>query len=398
MNPSSPGWIDKFFAEQKTTKIKVAKNERDFYTRTRATGFTFGHIIGIDASNPISLENRLPEEVSKIGMLNTLYAMYCFIKNDLDQNNFISEANHFYSIISIKGNNPLEKLLSTNSVSTNLEKIIHDRVQTNDDLFTKQFSHVITNALLFIDILAFKKYLEMGIQIEEYCNKLEESIMNIVSVALQSKIDISENDDLIINLFESSLRNTKLSKIKSISINDIDLDYLCDDIEKYYILDLAGISLWSDEKLENDEHYFLVKLAQRLNISEKIIAESNVFIYNFITKYKNQIPYLNPSNSIKTFYNHTSNNVGILINRNKKRFIKELLESKELLQLIAKSTHKELDSDEKKKVKNQLLDICKTVPSLSIFLLPGGSLLLPILIKFIPQILPSAFNENLDDN
>jgi hypothetical protein len=28
-------------------------------------------------------------------------------------------------------------------------------------------------------------------------------------------------------------------------------------------------------------------------------------------------------------------------------------------------------------------------------LLPGGSLL-PILIKFIPKLLPSAFNENLD--
>jgi len=29
--------------------------------------------------------------------------------------------------------------------------------------------------------------------------------------------------------------------------------------------------------------------------------------------------------------------------------------------------------------------------------LPGGSLLLPILIKFIPTLLPSAFNENLND-
>ena len=54
--------------------------------------------------------------------------------------------------------------------------------------------------------------------------------------------------------------------------------------------------------------------------------------------------------------------------------------------------------DEKKKVKKQLLDICKTVPSLTIFLLPGGALLLPILIKFIPKMLPSAFNENSDED
>jgi hypothetical protein len=76
---------------------------------------------------------------------------------------------------------------------------------------------------------------------------------------------------------------------------------------------------------------------------------------------------------------------------------KEIKESGELMQLLAQSTSKDLTKEEKKKVKKQLLDICKTIPSLTIFLLPGGSLLLPILIKFIPQLLPSAFNENLED-
>ena len=84
----------------------------------------------------------------------------------------------------------------------------------------------------------------------------------------------------------------------------------------------------------------------------------------------------------------------VLIGRNKNRLAKELSQSKELMHLLAKSTRKELDKEEKKKIKIQLLDICKSVPSLTIFLLPGGALLLPILIKFIPQLLPSSFNEN----
>ena len=65
--------------------------------------------------------------------------------------------------------------------------------------------------------------------------------------------------------------------------------------------------------------------------------------------------------------------------------------------LLTQSTTRELNVSEKKKVKKQLLDICKTIPSLTIFLLPGGSLLLPILIKYIPQLLPSSFNENLEE-
>ena len=58
----------------------------------------------------------------------------------------------------------------------------------------------------------------------------------------------------------------------------------------------------------------------------------------------------------------------------------------------------DLDDSKNKKIKKQLLDICKSIPSLTIFLLPGGSLLLPILIKFIPTLLPSSFNENLDND
>ena len=68
------------------------------------------------------------------------------------------------------------------------------------------------------------------------------------------------------------------------------------------------------------------------------------------------------------------------------------------MKLLSQSTYRELTKDEKIKVKEQLLDICKTIPSLTIFLIPGGSLLLPILIKYIPSLLPSAFNENKIDS
>ena len=41
-----------------------------------------------------------------------------------------------------------------------------------------------------------------------------------------------------------------------------------------------------------------------------------------------------------------------------------------------------------------LADIFKSIPSLAIFILPGGAVLLPIFIKLIPKLLPSAFDEN----
>ena len=392
INPSAPGWIEKFFIEQKT-EHPIIVSEEDFYLRTRATGFIFGHIISFDTVKPIPITERLPEEISKIGMLNTLYEIYCLTKNDTDANHFIAEAVAFYNLLTPKGFNPLQKMLPSSSDLSKLEKIIHDRVQTNEDMFSKSFSHVITNALLFVDILAFKKHLESSLP-EKYFSKIEDIVISIVSLSLKSKTGISVHDDLLQKLFESSVRYNKFSSTGIKTIDDLDLSYLSNDLEKFYAIDLAGISLWSDGKVENEERYFLFKLGEKLVIKETFIIESIHFINDFILKYKNEIPYFNNSNPVKNFYDHTTESVQILINRNRNRLVKELSQSKELMHLLAKSTHKDLDKEEKKKIKIQLLDICKSVPSLTIFLLPGGALLLPILIKFIPQLLPSAFNEN----
>ncbi len=80
---------------------------------------------------------------------------------------------------------------------------------------------------------------------------------------------------------------------------------------------------------------------------------------------------------------------------NKKRLAIELRESKELVILIKKSLHTTLSEEEKLKVKTQMLDICKAIPAFTVFMLPGGAILLPLLIKLIPDILPSSFK--IDD-
>lgn len=86
--------------------------------------------------------------------------------------------------------------------------------------------------------------------------------------------------------------------------------------------------------------------------------------------------------------------IKVSIQKNKKRLAKELQESKELVVLLKKSTYNKLSDEEKGKVKEQLLDICKGIPAFAVFMLPGGALLLPLLIKLIPDILPSAFKED----
>jgi len=402
INPSANGWIDKFFSKQKTFLFSDEENLNTFYKKVRETGFIYGHIVSFDRADPIDTESWVGNEVSKVALLNTLFSIYVLSSNDAKTENFIAKAVAFYNEMNPEGFNLFKKVLPESSPSLNLEKIIDSRVQTNIDIISKNFSHILTNALLFIDILAFHQYLIQGAIPEKYLKKIEEAIINIVSLALKTKSNKSKYDDLLIRLFESSVRYTKFSKVniqsRNFGMEELELNYFTNELEKNYLIDMAGMALWSDGIIEKNEAYFLHKLAELMAVSDDFVTESMAKTNKFITNYKDEIPYFNYSNPVKHFYDQTTQTVTKLITRNKNRLVKEIFQSKELMLLLAISTRRDLDEKEKKKVKKQLLDICKTVPSLTIFLLPGGSLLLPILIKFIPRLLPSAFNENLEEN
>ena len=397
INPSVHGWIDKFFSGQKILLPHVVEPPELFYKKVRETGFIYGHIVSFDTLIPIQTKGWLENEISKVALLNTLYGIYNLTIQDNNYETFILKAVTFYNEMNPQGFNLFKKVIPEGSPSLNLEKIIDSRVQTNIDIISKNFSHIVTNALLFIDVLAFRQYLIHGEIPEKYLKKIEETIISIVSLALKTKSNKSKYDDLLIKLFEASVRYSKFSNINVRNLEEMKLDYFTNELEKMYLIDMAGMSLWSDGVIEKNEAYFLHKLAELMRVSDDFVKESIAETNSFILKYKKEIPYFNYSNPVKHFYDQTTQTVIKLATRNKNRLIKEIVQSKELMVLLAYSTRRDLDEKEKKKVRKQLMDIFKTIPSLTIFLLPGGSLLLPIMIKFIPTLLPSAFNENLEN-
>jgi hypothetical protein len=397
INPSVPGWIDKFFSEQQISKMELVTENDAFYKALRKSGFIYGHIISLDTKSVIPITGWFKEEVSKVALLNSLLGVYSVTKEQLNWEEFITETVSFYNEMHPEEFNLFKKLLPKNSPSLTLEKFIDERVQTNENIISKNFSHLVTNALLYIDVLAFRQYLMHGTIPEKYLKKIEETIVNIVTLALKIKTNKSQYDDLLIKLFEASIRYSKFSKNSNLSIETLELDFFTNELEKNYLIDIAGMALWNDGVLEPNESCFLFQLAEALTVSDEFVKQSIHDTNLFISKHKKEIPYFNYSNPVKHFYDQTTQSVVTLIARNKTRLVKEIVQSKELMVLLAHSTSRDLDEKEKKKIKKQLLDICKTIPSLTIFLLPGGSLLLPILIKFIPTLLPSAFNENLND-
>ena len=391
MNPSTAGWIEKFGSIVKDNDLRYTSFQQ-LYSGLKKTGFVYG--INLKIPRFISTEHALSQdEKAKINLLTGLYFVHNFIRPGTDFEAFLKAIFKFYKELGIGNSSFLNKILRGKKTSAQLEKLIDSRVYLEDNVISKTFNSIITNSLLFIDVLTFKKFLEDGSKSKEHAQNLEYITINLTYHALHSK-EKNKSDEKLVQLFESSL--TYITEEQQ----NFDGSYRSQLLnypllwEKRFFLDVACLTLWEDKSLEYQESEFLYGIGADMGFTEKQIGRSIEEITTFFEKNAEKIPFLKNSNMAVQFYDSMSKVVNKLILRNSKRLQKELSESKELMSLISKSAVKDLSREEKKKVQNQLIDIFKSIPSLAIFMLPGGAVLLPIFIALIPQLLPSSFDDN----
>ena len=385
MNPSARGWLRELmkFATKNSAKRSTLSN---LYPSLKSAGFIYGANVSI-AIDALNNTDFTQEERCKINFTLALLSVY--EDADKKESDFETALKLFYKNIEFHKSSFVSDLLGTD-----IEAILHKRIQTDTNILSKTFSLFVTNALLFIDVLAFEVFLREPKYAKTYLIHLENSIHTLVSKALNSKTIKNNYDEGLIKLLESSLRTTAANKTSHEPLNSEKFSPL----ERIYLLDLACMATWSDLKIDKGEKAFFKDFEIDFKVSNTAIKSANDDVNNFYKKYKNEISLLSTQNIAERFYQRASSIVKKLISRNSKRLYQELKESKDLVKLVSESTVRDLNKEEQQQMQEQMMDLIKSIPSLAIFMLPGGAILLPIFIKFIPKLLPSAFDENRIEN
>lgn len=391
MNPSASGWINKY-GEIVSENESTYESFRDVYTELKKMGFVYG--INTRVPRFVEAEYKLSEdEKAKINLLTALYQTYCLQSNNRDFDIFLEIIFKFYQDLGIGQISFFNKILTGKKTSAQLEKLIDSRIYLEDNVISKTFNSSITNSLLFIDVLTFKRYINTPKKIREHAQNLEYIAINITYHTLNSK-EKNKSDERLAQLFKASLTFIDTEKEHFDASYREKLRSHFHKWENQYFLDMACLTVWEDQLLEHQESNFIFGIGTDLGFKNKEITRSLDEVSYFFKKNASTIPFLKDKNLAVQFYDSMSKIVNKLIIRNSKRLQKELSESKELVSLISKSAVSDLSQEEKKKVQNQLIDIFKSIPSLAIFILPGGAVLLPIFIKLIPKLLPSSFDDN----
>tara|TARA_R110000823_G_scaffold315579_1_gene448372 strand:+ start:163076 stop:164299 length:1224 start_codon:yes stop_codon:yes gene_type:complete len=398
MNPSAPDWILKFLnLFDRNELITSFENDQQFYNSLKQTGFIYGVSVAALPKKRLGNLKLTKEELAKINLFHSLLFSFFEKNKNATNKDAVADILSFYQQMEKRKTSFFQKFSLSQRPENTLEHILSTRLQEANTLLKKNTVSLLTYALLYLDVLAYKQWQADPASAKKYYKQLETVILTGCFYTLKSKKKKTKYDKLLIELFETSSQYI-IDETEGGAATFLEsLNYLKssqNSLEKNYLLDLCCLTVWEDLNMDEIEHQFLQQLLVTLDYPEAELQKSLLALNTFSKNYTEKILLFEYSHPVKQFYKQSASTVKLLIIRNKDRLTRELEESGELMVLLGQSTLRDLSAEEKSKVKEQLLDICKTIPSLTIFLLPGGTVLLPLLVKFIPKLLPSSFQEN----
>jgi tellurite resistance protein len=160
-----------------------------------------------------------------------------------------------------------------------------------------------------------------------------------------------------------------------------------------FVLQQVILECHADGRIDPRESAYVVELAEALGMSQLEVARIEADIAAFYERHAEHLHRAEGAGAMRSLVERTTGRITEVVRDNSAHLMQEIRETQDLSRLLLRAgTGQGWTAEERERAKRQLLDICKSVPALAIVAMPGGGLLLPILIKVLPfNVLPSAF-------
>jgi hypothetical protein len=331
--------------------------------------------------------------------------VYLQIHNDVvfDRAGFIQSLVGFYKFHNSSSIKRIFTLIKKESLDTMLESVLVKRIDIKTNLLdNKWWVNSLSNAFVYLDVILFDDFVHKSKEeaLKNYDIFAENALIAVtLSAYSDGLIEDKEKDLFNVFLASAHLDDEDREKAKERFRNGAKIDDFSYFVKshwllKRFLLDIAVLTIFSTQETLEEETEFLEDLCENLEIEHFELEESLRIVENFMLKSKDNVTFLSEVSKYDKVYASLTKRWTKVILRNRDKLSNEMRESKELVRLIKKSRSEELSKEEKAAVKLQFKDLAKSIPALAIFMLPGGVILLPLVLKLIPDLIPSAFKEN----
>lgn len=414
ISPSSKGWVNKYFSlienyEDVLNRFpgSILNAEELIYSFLQPTGFLYGYPTSFVFLNDDLIKKFSPDESFKILLLEGL-VLVDHLKggkfNHQELEGSLARFVEFYEQTNLEKAKKGWLNFSKLDVYGKIESIISQRVEIKGNIANKLVTTYLYNGLLFHDLLLYQDYLanKNTADLTEKRSEIMLDLIKVIALAANADGEITEEEKGVYKVFLASANlDTERKEIAEnffesgeLTLDDIDFKFDDSWLLKRFILEVAILTIWSDKGVADSEKQFLNELTKRLELREEDRDNSYIAIQSFVLNNQNDALFLKGKNDVELVLTGATKRWSKILGRNKDKLATELKQSKELVSLISKSTVRDLNKDEKEQVKKQFYDLAKTIPSLALFMLPGGAVILPVVLKIIPNLIPSAFQSN----
>jgi len=402
--PGSDYWIPRFLNLYKKGKVKQTfQYTSDIPMEDQLHELIFD--AGIISSHPF----RKPYQYSAADSLWTDREQYKLLffqlllliyehnkgSNVTSYDDFIQSLFTFYELdYSLKPKKQKKNILK-------LEKHIKQRIQLKyQPSLTPMWITNVGNPLVFIDLVAYNEFLitQLPLSEQHYESRVEETLKLIVLAAnADSKIQSEEKEWFRVYIAGSGLETIQKEEYeellyKGLATSSMNPIFKSKKLYNKLLFDIGTFTCQTNLEITESETIFIQHLSKKLFLSleESEIGKKNTL--NFFEQHRTNINYLQNKNERLILKRKVIDRVHKVWQRNKNKLKQEWYETKEMGRLLDKDV--DLTAKERKIVSLQLVDCITSIPSFVLFAIPGGSILLPIAIKYIPALLPTSFRDN----
>ena len=441
LNYRKSGWLNRYLFFRASTPFELTEpylefSEGDFgaenfddclYAEVKENGILFGCPVISTPLQNLAKKLNFPEQQGGTILLylETLFSValienQSLTSNSPDEDSFsyqtrllkiILLALKYYlpgSFYRIRQDAALQELLAKNETLNGalkkLERVLLDSVtlQGYSSLGNRQNNFAFSKLYFFLlwarenadnETSAPASFHEMDMQLRE-----EMIVIFTALIWADDYVDSTERQVLEKYIFQTGLDEAKQKELalrinEPVKIEDLHSSFTSFIIAGYLVEQLILLSLIDNQKAWQ-ERELIEKISRQLGLSSEKLEQLYCSVAEFFSVHNERLEYLKNNAAVKQFQDYMNDKVVKLVKKNVANIMNEIKETKELSELLVKATTQPLTAREKQKVQEQLLDIARSIPALAIFALPGGGILLPVLIKVLPfNILPSSFQE-----
>ncbi len=313
----------------------------------------------------------------------------------------------FYSLYKPEKNRPhlieISKIFrSDSSTISKVEKIIGHRIKPAKIFDSKYWQGSQYDIFIFLDVIFYSDWLNNGeSELYKQDSLIQKELLNVIAVSIANSSGTNRKvEHGFLNFFlENAIEKNKLTKAyanksRELLINSIVKNTNWPLVINTILFEYSIFTFMLDKTIDQKEDTLVNQIANQLVIGSEQKEISLLVVSSFIFKNLDKISYIKSHDAFDIISSNLNRKFSSIIIKNKGKISREIGESRELAELLWKAKNTNLTDEERKKVKHQLIDIfLRTIPSLAVFMIPGGSILLPILLKVLPEevLMPSSF-------